>query len=180
MHERGPLGGFDLGQQPVADVKEHRRREQHRAAFDRLALSRRHLKQQLDQYPGEETRRDRQPGSPRDVAAPVRRTRLGEKGHQCRDDEDGFEALPHQQEERRHEQAHRRRAVGDDTLGALESGQQPLANGMALRVIGARHARAQPRERRLQLAGKPGVLRAHLRLDLFEREIGVEPDLLGP
>jgi hypothetical protein len=114
------------------------------------------------------------------VAALLGRARLGEKGHQRRDDQDRLEPFAHQQEERRHEEAHRRRPIGDDPLGALESAEEALANRGQLLGIPTPDARPQGVERRLELAREPGVPRAHFRLDLLEREVRAECDLLRP
>jgi len=171
-HERVPLGGFDFGEQPVAHVKEHGRREQHRRALDRLALARRDLEEQLDQRPGEEARGDGKPGAAGHIAPPLGRAGLGEERHQRGNDQDRLEAFAHQQEERGNEQAHRRRPVGHDALGALDARQQPPADRLALGGVGAWRTGAQPRERPLELACEPRILRTDFRLHLLEREIG--------
>ena len=105
------------------------------------------MEQHLDHHRRDGARGNGEPRPPRHFVPAVRRPGLPEKRHQRADDEDGLEALAHQQQQRLHQQVGAGPPIRHDPLGALQVREQRAVQRLELRGRRAGgHARLQPPE----------------------------------
>ena len=139
------------------------------------------LEEDFDHHSRDHAGPNGRPSALRDVAVPLHRSRLREERHQGCDDEDRLKPLTQHQHERLHEQVGGGAPVRDQSLRALEAGEEARVDGIEL--LGSRPgggARPQRGERVLELAREGRIPGADLSLHLLEGEVGVERQLARP
>ncbi len=85
------------------------------------------MEQQLDRRSREHARSNGDPGTPGDLAAPLRCARFAEEGHQRPHDENRLEPLAQQQQERLAQETCPGAAISDEPLRAFQPREHAAA-----------------------------------------------------
>ena len=112
------------------------------------------------------------------VAPAIARPGLDQEGDQRTHHENRLEPLAQEQDERLKEEVDRRRAVGGQSLRALQDRIQCTLGPLEFGAAGFRGL-PERREGRLGLARETGISGPHLPLDALEHQVGVERGLPG-